>query len=360
MTDERDASPARSAATSGVPTTGLVLLNWNGWRDTVECLESLQRATGLDHQVIVADNGSDDGSIERIEAWARGDLAAGAPPGTAPGPKPVTVVEYTRDEAERGGLPEREAALVGLPPSRRLVLIRNGANLGFAGGTNVGLRYALARGYPYLGPLNNDTLVPPDALRRLVATLETHAAIGAVSPKILYADGSGRVFFAGGWVRLWRSGVGYVGHQQPDQVRFRGLQPTDFVSGACFVARRDFFLTTGLFDEEFFFGYEEIAHSRLARSRGLRPAMNLDVVVYHKHGASYGRREAFRLYHVVRGHLLLLRKYATPRERVLGSVCYGLILLKLCLRWTLTAETGLIAAVLRGLGDAWAGRPASP
>ena len=116
--------------------TTVVLLNWNGWKDTIECLESVFRLEGPVVRVVVCDNASVDGSLERIKQWANGELQARSEnPALAylVSPfieKPIAYRELTRNEAESQCANADD----------RLILIQNGENLGFAGGCNVGLR----------------------------------------------------------------------------------------------------------------------------------------------------------------------------------------------------------------------------
>src|SRR5271156_1373735 len=85
-----------------------ILLNWNGWRDTIECLESVFRLNYPDVQVVVCDNASSDGSLERVKEWARGAISAeSANPDlrhlTSPAfPKSIPYLELTREQAESG------------------------------------------------------------------------------------------------------------------------------------------------------------------------------------------------------------------------------------------------------------------
>src|SRR5215216_1455804 len=95
---------------NGLPRVHILLLNFNGWRDTLECLESVLRLDYPDFRVIVCDNGSSDGSVDRITAWAEGsepapksDIPSLARLVDPPIGKPVPYVSYTRAEAERGG-----------------------------------------------------------------------------------------------------------------------------------------------------------------------------------------------------------------------------------------------------------------
>jgi len=137
------------------PKVAIIILNWNGWRDTIECLASLQRLTYPNYQVIVVDNGSTDDSVERIKAWAKENLGEGH-----------LVVEYTQGDTPAGGKEAREDTFGVVPPKVRMVLIHNEENLGFTGGNTVTIRYALHRKYPvdYDFLLNNDAILEPDCL----------------------------------------------------------------------------------------------------------------------------------------------------------------------------------------------------
>ena len=119
----------------------VVLLNYRGWTDTIACLESLLASEKVSIRVIVCDNASGDGSLDRIEDWARGKIEASRPDEPRLARllgrirRPLRVQRLNRKDAESGQL-SHEA---------QLILVDNGANLGFAAGNNVGLRLALAR-----------------------------------------------------------------------------------------------------------------------------------------------------------------------------------------------------------------------
>lgn len=123
-----------------------VVVNWNGWRDTLDCLASLQEQEYGNLQVVVVDNGSTDDSVERI----------------------------------RSAFPEAR-------------LIETGKNLGFSSGCNVGLRAALAGSAEFVWLLNNDTICPPDTLRKLVRRAMASPEAGLVGTVLFYAHDPARV-----------------------------------------------------------------------------------------------------------------------------------------------------------------------
>jgi len=176
----------------------IVIINWNGWKDTIECLESVFRNDYSNYQVVVCDNGSLDGSMEHITAWAAGGLDVYLPKNDQlrdlsfpPVSKPIRYVQYDRKEAESGGKPWADDI--------RLILIQTSANLGFAGGNNVGFRYALARDdFAYIWLLNNDTVIRPDALIKLVMKIKEKPKIGMCGSTLLYYHDPELIQAAGG------------------------------------------------------------------------------------------------------------------------------------------------------------------
>jgi GT2 family glycosyltransferase len=159
---------------SGQPKVAIVILSWNGWQDTLECLESVERVTYPNYEVVLLDNGSMDDSVARIREWVMGRPEQWGPAQHLP-------------EGVAAILPAgARVALV----TERLTLIRCDENLGFAGGCNLAIDFALARdpsiGFVFL--LNNDTQVEPGCLTACVAVAEKedaarHSALGYLSPE---------------------------------------------------------------------------------------------------------------------------------------------------------------------------------
>ncbi len=193
------------------PTVGIIILNWNGLADTLACLESLARLDYPACRTLLVDNGSGDGSVEAVAAR----------------------------------FPD-------------VAIIANGRNLGYAGGNNVGLRWAMSQGLDYALLLNNDTEVAPDLLRRLVAAAEAGPGCGAVGPTIYYWASPERIWSAGGQVD-WRNGSTRMMHLDEADTGQLGPAPwrADFVTGCALLIKRAALEQVGVLDERFFAYYEE-------------------------------------------------------------------------------------------------------
>jgi GT2 family glycosyltransferase len=268
-------------------TVFVVVVNWNGWRDTIECLESVFHLQHAHLTVVVLDNGSSDGSLEKIRAWARGELLAEARnPALLPlieprVPKPISVVEAEPDSAPQPA------------PAARLVLIPISANLGYAGANNIGIRYALARSEcTHIWLLNNDTVVTPGALAALLARMAERPEAGMCGPVQLYYDQPQSVCALGGaaysaWTarhRLLYARCPADALPHPREVERR----MHFVSGAAMLVSRRFVECAGLLSEDYFLYAEEMDWMLRGRPRfslAYCPAS----IVYHKEGASVRR-----------------------------------------------------------------------
>lgn len=298
--------------------TCIVLLNWNGWADTIECLETVFRGDYPCLPVIVCDNQSDDGSLEYIKAWAEGRLDVVLPSdnplrnlSSPPIAKPIRYVEYDRATAEQGGDP----VVADVP----LVLIRTGANLGFAGGNNVALRYVLARGdRDCVWMLNNDTVIRPDSLRQLVHLMESDASVGIVGSTLLYYDAPGIVQTLGGatynrWLALPRHICTLQIADRPvDGAEVAALMT--YVAGASMLVSSAFLREVGLLSEDYFLYFEELDWALRAKGRyklGYAPAS----IVFHKESGSIGggtrntQKSWTSDYHWIRNRILVTRKF---------------------------------------------------
>ena len=235
-------------------TVSIIIINWNGWKDTIECLESLYRIEYPDYNVILIDNDSKDESLSKIELYCEGKIPVESKffrYSTAN--KPITIKSYTSKEISSektspeifiahgdvsGKSDHSKEDDLNLPPNRRLILIKNDANYGFAEGNNIGIRYAIETlKSDYVLLLNNDTVVDPLFLKRLMEKISEESSIGFVGPKTYFYDFEGKdnvLTFAGGSLNLNKgmsqsTGFGEVDHGQYDEIK-----TVEYVEGSVF------------------------------------------------------------------------------------------------------------------------------
>lgn len=319
----------------------VIVLNWNGWRDTIECLESVLHLDYPDYKVIVCDNASSDGSMEHIRSWARGDLAAEpknpalASLVTPPVPKPVPFVELSPDHA----------AKIADVRDARLVLIQTGANLAFAGGNNVGLRYALQQGdCDFVWILNNDTVVQPGALSALVKHMRHNPEAGISGSKIFYYYQHESVQAFGGYTYdPWTARGRPVSERAAlrEQSTLKSVKgELSYVVGAAMLVSRTFLEKVGLMQEDYFLYFEELDWAIRAKGQfGLTYCP--DSIVYHKEGGSLGssstarNRSSIAEYYWTRNRIRFTRRfypYALPL--VTAVICAALVSRLVAGMWT--------------------------
>ncbi len=272
------------AESQAAPKVFIVILNWNGLADTLDCLESLAGLEYPNFEVIVVDNDSSDDS----------------------------------EEVLKGRYPQH-------------IIIQSGANLGFAGGTNVGLRYALEHGADYAWLLNNDTLVEPDALTELVKRMQEKSDAGLCGSTLVYHHDRSRVqAYGGATYNKWLSTSRHIGQDAPkgQEVNTEEVESQlDYLVGASCLVSRPFLEEVGLMSEDYFLYYEEVDWAARARGR-YTLAFAPKSVVYHKEGGSIGsssdgaKKSRLADYYGVRNRLLYTRKHA---PEALPSVYLGLL-----------------------------------
>lgn len=268
--------------------TYIILVNWNGGDDTIECLESLFRLEQAQFRVIVCDNGSSDASVENIVEWANGERVADCRskeitkyvvPNVN---KPIRHKIISRAQAEAGETIDDVS----------LVLIQCEENLGFAGGNNVGLRFALLQ--PDMANawlLNNDTVAEPLALKWLLEEQGENPESGMVGSTVVYYDAPDRVQALGGAIFFPPFAISYhLGRMKrvsstPKTRAIKGK--LSYIFGASMLVTRPFLEMVGLMSEEYFIYYEEIDWALRARGKfSITWAVNSKI--YHKAGASTG------------------------------------------------------------------------
>lgn len=269
----------------------VVLVNWNGWRDTIECLGSLLQPSTTADYVVVVDNASSDGSVEQIEHWCRGSIGT-------PVQRNVDDAPVMREAPE--GLDWLVLSECDSPPAKlpTLLIIKSKTNRGFAGGNNLGISFARESKPNYYWLLNTDTVIAPDALKSLVNRAAADPSIGMTGSSLIYYWRPSEVQALGGAsfnVRTGASihlGVGTSVADIPTNPAPVERQ-TDYVVGASMLVSSRFVEEIGPMCEDYFLYFEEIDWATRGRGR-FKLAFAPDSRVFHKVGGS-SRKNASRL-----------------------------------------------------------------
>jgi len=285
------------------PKVAIIILNWNGWKDTIECLESVLRIDYPNYQVIVVDNGSSDDSAEHI----------------------------------------REAY-----PSVKL--LETGKNLGWSGGNNVGIKYALRNGSDYILVLNNDTVVRKDFLKPLVKTAQSGPDIGIVGGKIMCYDDPSRIECT--WnEHKWGIGPIKIGKDEIDLGQYDNTKLVQDIMGAMMLVKADVFLEVGFFDELYFLYVDESDFCYRVKDK-FKIIYEPRSVVLHKGSKTSGKESPVSLYYSRRNTLRFMTMYSSSKlELWFSLVRYLFTTLQKFFIYSLRGESRKAQAVVKAYLD---------
>jgi len=260
------------------PTVSIIILNWNGLSDTINCLESLKNVDYTPFDIVVVDNGS-------------------------------------------GG---NDAVVLKEKYGSYIHLIRSSRNLGYAGGVNLGINYVREHLHSdYILLLNNDTLVDPRFLRPLVDAFGNEPATGIAGPKVYYYDYPNRMQSAGNTVDMYRGCVNLIGNKQVDEGQYDHMKNVDFF-GPCMLISRRVIQEVGLLDEDYFCYWEDVDYCmRVKRSR-YKITYVPDSRIWHctpvklrtgdKEPEKSKISTIFPYYYIARNSWIFMRKYASSLQ----------------------------------------------
>lgn len=254
------------------PKVSIIILNWNGWKDTIECLESLKNIDYPNYEIIVVDNNSRDDSAKKLKEYINSD-------------------------------------------GRQIVFITNENNLGFAGGNNVGIKYVLEKSKidnEYILLLNNDTIVDPQFLSYLIKIGESDERIGILGPLIYYYDEPKRIQFGGGKIKKFMTRGVHIGLNEIDQGQFSDIDYNivDYYTGCALMIKKEVIDKIGLMPEDYFLYYEDVDWNLKAKKAGYLSVIIPKSKIWHKVSRSAKQDSPSYIYYHSRNGLLLAKRNA--------------------------------------------------
>ncbi len=295
------------------PTVSIIIVNWKGWKDTLECLESLYRIEYPAYHAIVVDNGSGDESVSRLREYCDGAIAVASPfVQYSTHNKPIRLFEISVPGEK--DLPDGREEYNRSAPDRRLTLITNERNTGFAEGNNIGIRFALKTQKPdYILLLNNDVVVDRMFLTELVSAGEKNDRIGFVGPKVYhYSNRNVLQCTGGGTINLHKGTAEPVGWGEEDRGQFDVDSDVGYIAGICILCRRSLMDAIGLMSPDYFLYWEETDWCQRGKLAGFTSRYAHRSAIWHKGGASNSGSGS--IYYFTRNRFLFMKKYANPRQ----------------------------------------------
>jgi GT2 family glycosyltransferase len=243
----------------------VIILTWKRYEDTKDCLNSILKSNRLPDELLIIDNGSNDGSYEKIKSE-------------------FAKIPYIR-------------------------FILNEDNFGFAKGVNIGImNYLNKTGFSYLILLNQDTVVDEHFIEECFKTMKKDPEIGIVGPRIYYYNNPHKIWH--GWIFFNRIKCGMIIPEKNKNDEQVGVQDreTEFLTGCAMMINKHIFKRTGLFNENFFFYFEDSDFCLKVRKAGYRLWYNSKAKVWHKiTDIARDRTSPHVLYNIAKGYLIFLR-----------------------------------------------------
>jgi GT2 family glycosyltransferase len=279
---------------SDLPSVCFIVLNWNQFEMTSDCLESLQKQDYSNFGIVVVENGSSNESASLLRCrfpW-------------------VTVLELSE-------------------------------NIGYSSGNNVGIKHALEHDFEYIFLLNNDTEVDPSMLSELISVIESEPTIGITGPTMFYEDPPMMIWGSKNFID-WSNGRAKR-RQIGEMVEYDYLQDSnpvevDYIDSCAILIKRDVFDDIGLLDERYFINFEDVDINVRARSTGYKIIYVPYAFMWHKVSSSMGIGSPATTYYMARNELLFFKTHSPGILRFLAPLRIILRYIRTIGAWTIKSQ----------------------
>ncbi len=263
----------------------IIIVNYNGAKDTLDCLKSLNMISNSEMEIIIVDNKSTDDSLKILKESQK-------------------KYEFT--------------------------LLKALDNKGFSAGNNIGIKYAMSKGTDYFVLLNNDTVVKPDFLDKLMKGFKVSNDCGITTSRILYYENPNKVWYAGGALNMVTSRTEHFYYKCIDAITDTTPKKVSFASGCCMCISRNVIEKIGLLDEDFFLYEEDTEYCHRIHDYGFSIWYIPDSIIYHKVSASTGVASSVSQYYCIRNKYMMINKSYSGICKFISYVYSTLQMLNRC------------------------------
>lgn len=291
---------------------GIVVLFWNDFEKTIECIKSIYNQKNLKYSLILVDNNSENKYSKKVFNWLKKNN------------KKIINVNKKRYEYKKFG------------SSKICFYIKNKFNYGCGLGHNPGYQFCIDNKLKYIARIDNDMIVPSNTIKNLIKRFEKNNLINGISPKIMFAQKPDLIWWRGSKIgnnlKFQKNCATYSADGHPDNKKFKGMIKTDAICGCASVMKTERLKKIGLSDPDFFYGEEDIELSyRLCESSDSLWA-DLNEKIYHHVSGTVGKNWAKNVYYNYKYRLVLIKKIGNAYDKFFG---YSFAILKLFLSFFL-------------------------
>ena len=324
------------------PSVAIVVLSWNDSKNTIECIKSILKSSYQNYDIIIVDNNSDIEHYEKLIYWCK---------------KNKFKINNKIKKSSNNLIKKKGFKNIYILRINKVAKIPFAKNLGVARGYNKGIKFALKQDYEFIVKLDCDFLITKKFLYGMIETFRENKNAVAVSPKVYYYLGRKTsiiwwkgVNFTRNYFRFHRTGKDNS-RRALDKGQFKGLRSSEGICGCCVMFKSRILKKTGVLDEDFFFGPEDIEHSYRLKKYG-KILINLDYFTYHKVSQSiYISGIKSRVYFETIGWLLIIKKVCSFTDRIIGYTYFFIRGLRHLIRLLYKKDKNPHIGFLLGLKD---------
>lgn len=307
------------------PSVSIVLLNYNGFEDTIACLKSIKDISYENYNIVIVDNASTDDSCEKLESYLK-----------------INVASYSKFHSPK-------EAMENNVNHEKYTLILSNYNGGYGYGNNIGIKYALNNAEnDYFLLINNDTIVESNFLEPMVEVCEADKDIGIASGKIYFHDRPDVIWFNGGKLQSCTAKINHINYEEKDIGQITPYENT-FITGCLWLLPKNIIHDVGLINEKYFMYVEDLEYCQRVLNSGYKLTVCKKSIIWHKVGGSGGGElSAFSAYWMARNKVKFIMQYSNKYCKV---IALSYLVFYDSLRWLRRKNMALLFSHLKGMLD---------
>jgi len=283
-----------------IPLVYIIVLNYNGHRDTIRCIKSLNCISYSNFRIVIVDNLSTDNSRDKI-------------------------ISYLKNyKIKFNFYNSPELAIKSKNKKHIISIIQSQFNGGYGFGNNIGLKHSIENNADYMLIINNDTIVEPEFLEPMVNSCENNQNIGIASGKICYLNAPDIIWFNGGKFTPTLAKVVHYDYNEKN-IGQTSIKPISFITGCMWLLPRKIVKEVGLINEEYFMYLEDLEYCQRVLNKGFTLKVFSESIIYHKVGSTTGgKHSSLSVFYRTKNMNKYLLNYIVLPSKIIAIIMFNM------------------------------------